>query len=59
MLCHEDLQNYLQNNFALMYFHHMPVDYLDRLPVWQYTTYLDLLNIELDKQRLEQQTLNR
>lgn len=42
-----------------MYFHHMPVDYLDRLPVWQYTTYLDLLNIELDKQRLEQQTLNR
>lgn len=58
MLWHENLENQFKSNFALMYYHNMPMDYLDNLPAWQYYTYIDLLGIELDRQELQRTTGN-
>lgn len=60
MLCHDNLGNMYQTNFALMQHHKYSLTELDNMIPWEREIYLTLLikHIKDENERLKQQKMN-
>ncbi len=58
MMYHTSLSSHLEENFALIQYHHWSLTDLESLIPWERETYLVMLKNYLDKKRIEHQQAN-
>lgn len=61
MLCHDNLGNYYNTNFALMHHYHYSLTELESMIPWEREIYLSLIakHIREENERLKQQRVGK